>query len=104
MNSNFRKRLNRGDVLVGTLITLPSAEVAEIMAEVGFDWLFIDTEHSSFNAQGAQTLLQAAGNSCPCVVRIPANDEVWIQKALDIGTDGLHMAHRAKEILKALKQ
>jgi len=84
MNSNFRYRLKKGDVLVGTLITLPYAEVAEIMAEIGFDWLFIDTEHSPFNAQGAQTILQAAGNSCPCVVRIPANDEVWIKKALDI--------------------
>ena len=89
MNSNFRKRLNRGDVLVGTMITLPYAEVAEIMAEVGFDWLFIDTEHSPFNAHGAQTILQAAGHSCPCVIRVPANDEVWIKKALDIGADGI---------------
>ena len=89
MNSDFRKRLIRGDVLVGTLITIPSAEVAEIMAGVGFDWLFIDTEHSPFNAQGAQTILQAAGHSCPCVIRVPANDEVWIKKALDIGADGI---------------
>ena len=89
MKSNFRKRLLGGDVLVGTLITIPSAEVAEIMAGVGFDWLFIDTEHSPFNAHGAQTILQAAGQNCPCVVRVPANDEVWIKKALDIGADGI---------------
>ncbi len=89
MNSVFRKRLIRGDVLVGTLITIPSAEVAEIMAGVGFDWLFIDTEHSPFNAYEAQTILQAAGHSCPCVIRVPANDEVWIKKALDIGADGI---------------
>ena len=89
VKTDFRKRLNRGDVLVGTLITLPSAEVAEIMAEVGFDWLFIDTEHSPFNAYSVQTILQAAGHSCPCVVRIPANDEVWIKKALDIGAHGI---------------
>ncbi|MGB5746978.1 MAG: aldolase/citrate lyase family protein [Desulfobacterales bacterium] len=89
MESDFRKRLLRGDVLVGTLITIPSAEVAEILAAVGFDWLFIDTEHSPFNAQGAQTILQAAGQSCACVVRVPANDEVWIKKALDIGADGI---------------
>jgi len=104
MNSDFRKRLIRGDVLVGTLITIPSAEVAEIMAGVGFDWLFIDTEHSPFNAHGAQTILQAAGHGCPCVIRVPANDEVWIKKALDIGTDGLHMAQSAGEILKTLKR
>ena len=89
MKSDFRKRLLGGDVLVGTLITIPSAEVAEIMAGVGFDWLFIDTEHSPFNAHAAQTILQAAGQNCPCVVRVPANDEVWIKKALDIGADGI---------------
>ena len=89
MKSDFRKRLLGGDVLVGTLITIPSAEVAEIMAVVGFDWLFIDTEHIPFNAHGAQTILQAAGPNCPCIVRVPANDEVWIKKALDIGADGI---------------
>ena len=89
MKSDFRKRLLGGDVLVGTLITIPSAEVAEIMAGVGFDWLFIDTEHSPFNAHGAQTVLRAAGQNCPCIVRVPANDEVWIKKALDIGADGI---------------
>jgi 2-keto-3-deoxy-L-rhamnonate aldolase RhmA len=89
LNSNFRKRLLNGDVLVGTLITIPSAEVAEIMAGVGFDWLFIDTEHSAFNARGAQTILQAVGQRCPGVVRVPANDEVWIKKALDIGATGI---------------
>jgi 2-dehydro-3-deoxyglucarate aldolase/4-hydroxy-2-oxoheptanedioate aldolase len=89
MKSDFRKRLLSGDVLVGTLITIPSAEVAEIMAGVGFDWLFIDTEHSPFNAHGAQTFLQAAGQNCPCVIRVPASDEVWIKKALDIGANGI---------------
>ena len=72
-----------GEVLVGSLITLPSPEVAEIMAGVGFDWLFIDSEHSPFNALGTQTILQAAGRSCPCAVRVQAHDEVWIKKALD---------------------
>jgi len=89
MNSGFRQRLLQGDVLVGTLITLPSAEVAEIMAEVGFDWLFVDTEHSAFNAYGAQKILQAAGPTCPCVVRVAANDDIWIKKALDIGASGI---------------
>jgi len=59
------------------------------MAAVGFDWLFIDSEHSPFNAHGAQIILQAAGFACPCVVRVPAHDEVWIKKALDIGADGI---------------
>jgi 2-dehydro-3-deoxyglucarate aldolase/4-hydroxy-2-oxoheptanedioate aldolase len=89
MNSNFRTGLRNGDVLIGTLITMPVAEVAEIMIEVGFDWLFVDTEHAPFNAKDALKILQTAGDRCPCVVRIPANHEVWIKKTLDIGADGI---------------
>ena len=89
MTVNFRARLKNGDVLIGTLITIPAPEVAEIMIESGFDWLFIDTEHSAFNSRDALRILQTAGDRCPCVVRIPGNDEVWIKKALDIGADGI---------------
>ena len=54
MNSKFRRGLKNGNVLIGTLITMPVPEVAEIMIEVGFDWLFVDTEHAPFNAKDAQ--------------------------------------------------
>ncbi|CAB1078021.1 2,4-dihydroxyhept-2-ene-1,7-dioic acid aldolase [Alkalispirochaeta odontotermitis] len=108
MHSNIRARLKNGDTLIGTLVTLTAPEVAEIMAELGYDWLFIDTEHGSFNAQAAQGLLQAADHRCPCVVRIPANDEVWIKKALDIGAAGIiapgvKSAAEAEQIVRLCK-
>jgi len=89
MSHNFRKRLLNGEVLVGSMVTIASPEIAEIMAGVGFDWLFIDSEHSPINPRGAQAVLQAAGRDCSCVIRIPAVDEVWIKKALDMGADGI---------------
>ena len=62
MNLNFRSRLKKGERLIGTLVSLPSPEIAEILAEVGFDWLFLDTEHGVYNAVEAQAMLQAVGN------------------------------------------
>ena len=108
MNSNFRTGLKNGNVLIGTLITMPVPEVAEIMIEVGFDWLFVDTEHAPFNAKDALKILQTAGNRCPCAVRIPANHEVWIKKALDIGADGIiapqvNSADEAEQIVRLCK-
>ena len=108
MNLNIRARLKKGDLLIGTLITIPAPEVAEIMAEVGYDWLFIDTEHASFNAQGAQGILQAVDYRCPCVIRIPSNEEVWIKKALDIGAAGIiapgvNSAEEAERIVRMCK-
>ncbi len=89
MSSSFRSRLQNRELLVGTLITLPVPEIAEVMADVGYDWLFIDTEHGAFNARSAQGILQAVDHRCPCVIRIPSNQEVWIKKALDIGAAGI---------------
>ncbi len=89
MKSNFRSRLKRGETLLGTLVTLSSPEVAEILAEAGFDWLFIDMEHSPLDVREAQSILQAVGEKCACFLRVPLNDEIWIKKALDIGASGL---------------
>ena len=43
---NFRELLKSGDVLCGTMVTMASSEVVEALAHIGFDWLFIDAEHS----------------------------------------------------------
>jgi len=108
MNLNIRARLQKGDTLIGTLITIPAPEIAEIMAEIGYDWLFIDTEHGSFDAQSAQGILQAVDHRCPCVIRVPTNDEVWIKKALDIGAAGIiapgvNSAEEAERIVRMCK-
>ncbi len=86
---DFRARLINGETLLGTMITLPSPEMVEVMVGVGYDWLFIDCEHGAFDAAVAQSLLQAAGSRCPCVIRVPNSDDVWIKKALDIGASGI---------------
>ncbi len=85
----FRQKLISGERLIGTMITLPSPEVVEVMVDVGFDWLFIDCEHAAFDSAVAQSLLQAAGDRCPCVIRVPCSDDVWIKKMLDIGAAGI---------------
>jgi 2-keto-3-deoxy-L-rhamnonate aldolase RhmA len=46
MTDCFRTRLRRGDTLVGPIVTINSPEVVEVLDGVGFDWLFLDGEHS----------------------------------------------------------
>jgi len=93
MNAQFKSRLKNREKLVGTLITLPSPELAEIAAEVGFDWLFVDMEHGRLDLAVVQRIAQAAGDRCPCLVRVPANDEMWVKKILDVGVAGLIFPH-----------
>ena len=108
MLTDFKARLTNGDAFIGAFICLPSPESAEIFAEVGYDWLILDTEHGPFDILLAQRMLQAVGTRCPCVVRVPSNEEVWIKKALDTGPSGIlvplvHTAEIAERIVRACK-
>ncbi len=84
----FRQKLLAGERLVGPMVTLGAPEVAEILARVGFDWLFLDAEHAPFDALSLQRMMQAAGDT-PCLVRLAASQEVPIKQALDVGAAGI---------------
>lgn len=104
---NFASRLRAGEILNGTLVSLPSPEICELLSHVGYDWLFIDAEHGAFNPQQAQSMLQAASPT-PCVIRVPVGETVWLKKALDIGAAGIivpqvHNSAQAKEIISHCK-
>ena len=105
--NNFAKRLRSGEILIGTLVSLPSSEICELLASIGYDWLFIDAEHGAFNPQQAQAMLQAAAPT-PCLIRVPSDETIWLKKALDIGAAGVivpqvHTADQAREIISHCK-
>ncbi len=93
MNDSFRDRLRHGEPLLGTLLSLPSPEIAELLAQCGFDWLFLDMEHGLLDFAAVQRMVQAAGPACACLVRVPSADPNTIGKALDTGATGLVVPH-----------
>ncbi|MDX1707553.1 MAG: aldolase/citrate lyase family protein [Desulfobacterales bacterium] len=93
MKQTFRKQLLSGKALIGTIVTQPNPAMAEILADVGFDWLWIDAEHSPMGMGDVQGILQAVEDRCACVVRVPTSNEVYIKKALDIGAPGIIAPH-----------
>jgi 2-dehydro-3-deoxyglucarate aldolase/4-hydroxy-2-oxoheptanedioate aldolase len=93
MSADFRRRLLGGERLIGTLLSLPSPELAEIAADAGFDWLFLDMEHGALDAGDVLRMVQAVREPCACLVRIPENREMWVKKALDTGAAGLIVPH-----------
>jgi 2-keto-3-deoxy-L-rhamnonate aldolase RhmA len=105
MMKNFRQQLKSGKPLIGTMVTLPTAATAEILADIGFDWLFLDAEHSSLNYNDIQGILQAVGDKVSCVVRLSSADEVPIKKVLDLGAAGIiapqvNTVEQAKDVVR----
>lgn len=86
---SFTTRLRQKDLLVGTMLTLPAPEIAEMVSKCGFDWLFLDGEHSPLAILDWQRLIEATGGRCACVLRVPSQSERDIKQALDIGADGI---------------
>jgi len=97
MNSEGRRDPNRlkrdlaaGKVCLGCTLTINSPVIAELMSHIGFDWLWIETEHTSLSVEAALTMQQATnGAPISTVVRVPWNDKTMIKRVLDTGPDGV---------------
>ena len=108
MSSGLKARLKNGERLLGTMITIADPTVAEILADVGFDWLFIDGEHGPLGTQEVLAILQAVDAKVPCIVRVPECAEAPIKQMLDIGAAGIivpqvNSAEQAADVVRYAK-
>src|SRR5271165_6570308 len=86
----FKKALKAGRLQIGLWHSLSSHLVAEILADSGFDWILLDTEHAPNELPMVLTQLQAtSGGKAHPVVRPAWNDQVIIKRLLDIGAQSL---------------
>lgn len=88
---SFKDALNHADrALAGIWVCSGSPLVAEICAGAGFDWIFIDAEHSPNGLESILVQLQSVrGYPVIPVVRPPVNDTVVIKQYLDLGVQSL---------------
>ncbi len=91
----LRARLTRGELAVGLGVRLArSIEIAPLAARWGFDWLFLDLEHSAMSLQVAADISVAAiGAGVTPLARVPARDYTTAARILDTGAWGVIMAH-----------
>src|SRR5207253_106022 len=84
--NTFKEALRAGRPQIGLWCSLCSNVVAEVIADAGFDWILVDTEHAPNDITAVVGQLQAlmAGPAAP-IVRPAWNDTVLIKRLLDIG-------------------
>ena len=56
---SLKRRLRAGERLYGTMLTMPSPQLVQLLAAAGFDWLLIDCEHGAISVEGAQAMVAA---------------------------------------------
>ncbi|MCA2970100.1 MAG: hypothetical protein INH43_16415, partial [Acidobacteriaceae bacterium] len=85
-----RKLLKEGKPVIGATITAASPEVAAQAAGMGFDFIWIEMEHSPITLETARNMILATrGLKALPFIRVPVN-ELWTAKrAMDIGAIGV---------------
>lgn len=107
MRPNTVKRLlKEGKPAIGAFLNIPSIASAEIMANVGFDWLVVDTEHGAIDLDTMHAMFVAISttNTVP-MCRVRVNDPSVIKQALDAGAYGVvvPMVNSPEEAERAVK-
>jgi 4-hydroxy-2-oxoheptanedioate aldolase len=87
---SFKQRARSGQKMVGIRTQLCSAIVAEALGFSGFDYVYIDMEHSPFSLRSTLEVCQAlAATPAVAVVRLPSDDLILIQQLLDVGIENI---------------
>jgi len=105
-----RQRLARGELSLGFGVrTARSAEIAKAMKTAGFDWLFLDLEHSAMSIESAAQLAIAGLDAgIAPIVRVPKGEYSLATRLLDSGALGIVVPHvdtadEAREIADRLR-
>src|SRR5438105_15299649 len=91
IENTLRRVLASGGLAVGTMITdSRSPAIAAVLANAGFDYFILDTEHGAFSMETvADLMLMARLVGIAPFVRVPDGEYPWIARTLDAGALGI---------------
>lgn len=88
--NTVKQKLSEGKPVVGGTISIPDPEVYCAMANAGFDFTWIEMQHSPLTYQDVARMIFAC-KGAPAIpfIRVPDATEGDIQKATDVGALGI---------------
>ena len=101
-----KKKLLEGKPSFGSWIQVPHPAVAEVLSEIGFDWIAVDMEHSDAGVSEYSDIIRGMYGRGPVpMARVQENDTLVIRRLLDAGAWGIivPMVNSAKEAEAAVR-
>ena len=86
----LKEKIKNKEKLIGMYVQLSDISIARIAGLAGYDFIWVDTEHSYMSYEtllGHILALKSTGT--PVIVRAPQNDLTATKKILEIGVDGI---------------
>lgn len=88
--ANFRDKLGRHELLIGSHVHFESCFVTEMIGGAGFDFIWIDGEHASLDTLDIQRhVLACRAAGVASLVRVPGGKLYLSKHILDMGADGI---------------
>ena len=90
--NEIRQKLADGKVLLGTHIVNTDLQIIELTAGLGFDYLWIDTEHSQADKKDVHNTLmatRAAGTGVATFIRVANIDPILVKPIIEMGPTGI---------------
>lgn len=87
--NTVKEKLARGEQVVGGTVGTADIDVYCAMANAGFDFLWIEMQHSPLSYSQVAAMIRACPGPALPFIRVPDATEGDIQKAVDIGALGV---------------
>ncbi len=101
----LKEKVSKALPFCGTHVNMAEPMVMEILGSLGYDFIWVDMEHTYISPEQIyHHLLAAKGVGAQVVVRVPVNDLTVTKRVLEMGVDGVVFpmvrdAAHAKELL-----
>lgn len=90
MNTTLKEKIKAGKPICGTHVQLAEPAICEIYGRMGFDYIWLDTEHSYLSFKDVLHCLNACRvGGTPVMVRVPKDDLTAAKKVLEMGPEGI---------------
>jgi len=87
---NLKRKIAKKEPVIGTCTTFFDSRIAELIGEIGYDFVWIDAEHGPLDKKDIQLHIMAAQSTgAAAFVRVAWNDPVIVKPILEMGPSGI---------------
>jgi 4-hydroxy-2-oxoheptanedioate aldolase len=107
--NRMKAKFAAGEPAFGLSVMIPSPQIVESAAGMGFDWVLIDCEHGTVGLESMELMVMAAeASGVTPIVRPRTNAAEDILQAMDRGAQGVQVPHvntgaQARSVVEAVK-
>ena len=88
--SSLKQKLRNRERLFAGWVSYAHPSITETFARAGFDFMFIDMEHSTISLEQGQRIIAASqSEGVPCIPRPVSHSNDYLKPLLESGADGL---------------